>query len=126
MLLYIFCYVNSFASDLYSILWILDPTLQPGYSLRNFVGHSTTVMSLDFHPTKEDLICSCDSNSEIRYWSIKNGTSAGVFKVQNPMLFISRRNFTQSLFFPFFAFLSFFLFFHKTILSYFVRVVQPS
>lgn len=56
-------------------------TLQPGYSLRTFTGHSTTVMSLDFHPTKEDLICSCDNNNEIRYWSIKNGSCVSVFKV---------------------------------------------
>lgn len=55
--------------------------MQPGYSLRNFTGHSSTVMSLDFHPSKEDLVCSCDNNSEIRYWSIKNGSCIGVFKV---------------------------------------------
>ncbi|XP_035550316.1 transcriptional corepressor LEUNIG-like [Juglans regia] len=36
-------------------------------------------MSLDFHPSKEDLICSCD-DSEIRYWSVKNGSCAGIFK----------------------------------------------
>ncbi|XWS26919.1 hypothetical protein CRYUN_Cryun26dG0071500 [Craigia yunnanensis] len=58
-------------------IWDAD---NPGYSLRTFMGHSTTVTSLDFHPTKEDLICSCDNNSEIRYWSIKNGSCAGVFK----------------------------------------------
>lgn len=55
-------------------------TLQPGFSLRTFMGHSSTVLALDFHPSKEDLICSCD-NSEIRYWSIKNGSCAGVYKV---------------------------------------------
>ncbi|OMO57960.1 Regulator of chromosome condensation, RCC1 [Corchorus olitorius] len=58
-------------------VWDAD---NPGYSLRTFVGHSTTVTSLDFHPNKEDLICSCDNNSEIRYWSIKNGSCAGVLK----------------------------------------------
>ncbi|KAM7275681.1 hypothetical protein ACFE04_017547 [Oxalis oulophora] len=58
-------------------IWDVD---NPGYSLRNFMGHSTNVMSVDFHPTKEDLICSCDNNSEIRYWSIKNGSCAGVTK----------------------------------------------
>ncbi|KHG11579.1 Transcriptional corepressor LEUNIG -like protein [Gossypium arboreum] len=58
-------------------VWDAD---NPAYSLRNFVGHSTTVRSLDFHPTKDDLICSCDNNSEIRYWSIKNGSCAGVLK----------------------------------------------
>lgn len=51
-------------------VWDAD---NPGYSLRNFTGHSTSVMSLDFHPTKEDLICSNDSNGEIRIWSITNG-----------------------------------------------------
>ncbi|KAM5547802.1 transcriptional corepressor LEUNIG-like [Rosa sericea] len=58
-------------------VWDVD---NPGYSLRTFMGHSTTVMSLDFHPTKEDLLCSCDNNSEIRYWSIKNGSCIGVSK----------------------------------------------
>ncbi|TKY54922.1 Transcriptional corepressor LEUNIG [Spatholobus suberectus] len=57
-------------------VWDVD---NPGYSLRTFTGHATTVMSLDFHPSKDDLICSCD-NSEIRYWSIKNGSCTGVFK----------------------------------------------
>lgn len=56
-------------------------SMQTGYSLRNFVGHSATVMSLDFHPNKDDLICSCDGDGEIRYWSINNGNCARVFKV---------------------------------------------
>ncbi|KAH9762009.1 transcriptional corepressor LEUNIG [Citrus sinensis] len=60
-----------------------DRTVRPDYSLRTFTGHSTTVMSLDFHPSKEDLLCSCDNNSEIRYWSINNGSCAGVFKCQS-------------------------------------------
>ncbi|KAJ6804399.1 transcriptional corepressor LEUNIG isoform X1 [Iris pallida] len=58
-------------------VWDAD---NPGYSLRTFTGHSTSVMSLDFHPNKEDLICSCDEDGEIRYWSITNGSCAGVFK----------------------------------------------
>lgn len=62
-------------------LWMHGSILQPAYSLRTYAGHSTTVTSLDFHPTKDDLICSCDNNSEIRYWSIKNGRCAGVLKV---------------------------------------------
>lgn len=45
------------------------------------MGHSATVMSLDFHPNKDDLICSCDGDGEIRYWSINNGSCARVFKV---------------------------------------------
>uniref|UniRef100_A0A2P2MDX1 Uncharacterized protein MANES_11G082800 n=1 Tax=Rhizophora mucronata TaxID=61149 RepID=A0A2P2MDX1_RHIMU len=58
-------------------VWDAD---NPGYSLRTFVGHSNSVMSLDFHPKKDDLICSCDGEGEIRYWSITNGNCAGVFK----------------------------------------------
>lgn len=57
--------------------------IQPGYSLRTFTGHSAPVMSLDFHPNKEELICSCDSDGEIRYWSINIGSCAQVFKVLN-------------------------------------------
>ena len=56
--------------------------MQPGYSLRTFTGHSTSVMSLDFHPNKDDLICSCDGAGEIRYWSINNGSCARVSKVE--------------------------------------------
>uniref|UniRef100_A0A3Q7GG83 LisH domain-containing protein n=1 Tax=Solanum lycopersicum TaxID=4081 RepID=A0A3Q7GG83_SOLLC len=56
--------------------------LSPDHSIRSFTGHSASVISLDFHPTKEDLICSCDNVSTIRYWSIKNGGCAGVSKVR--------------------------------------------
>lgn len=56
--------------------------MQPGYSLRTFTGHSASVMSLDFHPNKDDLICSCDGDGEIRYWSINNGSCARVSKVE--------------------------------------------
>ncbi|KAG5018665.1 hypothetical protein JHK87_014520 [Glycine soja] len=58
-------------------VWDVD---NPGYSLRTFTGHSTSVMSLDFHPNKDDLICSCDGDGEIRYWSINNGSCARVSK----------------------------------------------
>lgn len=54
--------------------------LQTSYSLRTFTGHSASVMSLDFHPNQDDLICSCDGDGEIRYWNIKNGSCARVFK----------------------------------------------
>ncbi|XP_027330121.1 transcriptional corepressor LEUNIG-like isoform X2 [Abrus precatorius] len=57
-------------------VWDVD---NPSYSIRTFTGHATSVLSLDFHPDKDDLICSCD-NGEIRYWSIKNGSCTGVFK----------------------------------------------
>lgn len=51
-----------------------------GYSIRTFTGHSASVMSLDFHPNKDDLICSCDGDSEIRFWSINNGSIVRIFK----------------------------------------------
>ncbi|WJX62638.1 hypothetical protein P8452_47609 [Trifolium repens] len=38
-----------------------------GYSLRTFTGHSAYVMSLDFHPNKDDLICSCDGDESLRH-----------------------------------------------------------
>lgn len=52
----------------------------PNFSLRTFSGHQTAVMSLDFHPTNEDLLCSCDGDSEMRYWSINQGICNRVFK----------------------------------------------
>ncbi|BAD67818.1 putative transcriptional corepressor LEUNIG [Oryza sativa Japonica Group] len=51
-----------------------------GYSIRTFTGHSASVMSLDFHPNKDDLICSCDGDNEIRFWSINNGNIVRIFK----------------------------------------------
>ncbi|XP_031407113.1 transcriptional corepressor LEUNIG-like isoform X3 [Punica granatum] len=58
-------------------LWDAD---NPGYSLRTFMGHNAVVISLDFHPNKDDLLCSCDGDGEIRYWSINNGSCTRVFK----------------------------------------------
>lgn len=58
-------------------VWDVD---NHGQSLRTFTGHSTGVTSLDFHPSKDDLICSSDVSSEIRYWSIKSGSCVGIFK----------------------------------------------
>jgi WD40 repeat protein len=58
--------------------------VQTSFSLRTFTGHSASVMSLDFHPNKEDMICSCDSDGEVRSWSITNGsclTCVKAFKV---------------------------------------------
>jgi hypothetical protein len=64
--------------------------MQQGYSLRTFTGHSASVMSLDFHPNKEDLICSCDGDGEVRYWSINNGSCVRVFKVSSHVLIYYR------------------------------------
>ncbi|XP_009367963.2 transcriptional corepressor LEUNIG_HOMOLOG-like isoform X2 [Pyrus x bretschneideri] len=52
----------------------------PRYPLRTFMGHSASVMSLDFHPNKDDLICSCDVDGQIRYWSIHKGSCLCVSK----------------------------------------------
>ncbi|MBA0784099.1 hypothetical protein Gotri_001720 [Gossypium trilobum] len=58
-------------------VWDAD---SPGYSIRTYMGHSGN-MSLDFHPTKDDLICSCDGDGEIRFWSINNRSCTRAFKV---------------------------------------------
>ncbi|KAL5208360.1 hypothetical protein ABZP36_032795 [Zizania latifolia] len=42
----------------------------PGFSLHTFTGHGFQVTSLEFHPKKIDLLCSCDGNGEIRYWDL--------------------------------------------------------
>ncbi|KAJ9180080.1 hypothetical protein P3X46_008368 [Hevea brasiliensis] len=52
----------------------------PRDSLHIFRGHSTCALSVDFHPNRNELICSCDGNGEIRYWSITDSNCAGVFK----------------------------------------------
>ncbi|EMS61864.1 Transcriptional corepressor LEUNIG [Triticum urartu] len=49
-------------------------------TVHTFTGHSASVMSVDFHPNKDDLICSCDGNGEIRLWSISSGRAVRNFK----------------------------------------------
>ncbi|KAL6626853.1 hypothetical protein ACP70R_030579 [Stipagrostis hirtigluma subsp. patula] len=51
-----------------------------GYSIRTFTGHLASVMSVDFHPNKDDLICSCDEDSEMRLWSINHGSIFRIFE----------------------------------------------
>ncbi|XVE51362.1 hypothetical protein DITRI_Ditri02bG0034100 [Diplodiscus trichospermus] len=43
---------------------------KPSKSLSQLEGHAEQVLSLDFHPRKVDLLCSCDSNDEMRLWDI--------------------------------------------------------
>ncbi|KAF6144311.1 hypothetical protein GIB67_024538 [Kingdonia uniflora] len=50
------------------------------YSKNQYSGHSAQVMSLDFHPKKTDIFCSCDSNGEIRFWNISQYQSTRVSK----------------------------------------------
>ena len=76
-----------FISRLCDRLRVCESTMQKGYSIRTFMGHSSMVTSLDFHPNKDDLICSCDTDGEIRYWSINNGSYTRVYKVHLFCLF---------------------------------------
>ncbi|GMJ09013.1 LEUNIG_homolog, MUCILAGE-MODIFIED 1 [Hibiscus trionum] len=42
----------------------------PSYCVQVYNGHSSPVMSLDFHPKKTDLFCFCDNDDEICYWNL--------------------------------------------------------
>lgn len=53
---------------------------EPNYCLQTYAGHKSHVMSLDFHPKKNDLFCSCDANNEIRFWNINQYSCIRVFK----------------------------------------------
>lgn len=58
-------------------LWdAADPT----YVIRTYSGHTSHVLSLDFHPKKTDLLCSCDANNEIRYWNLSQFNCTRVSK----------------------------------------------
>lgn len=52
----------------------------PSLSLQAYSGHTSHVASLDFHPKKNDLFCSCDDNNEIRFWNISQYSCTRVFK----------------------------------------------
>ncbi|GLJ49376.1 hypothetical protein SUGI_1044600 [Cryptomeria japonica] len=58
-------------------IWDAD---NPNFSFRTFIGHSASVMSLDFHPNNENLICSCDGDGEIRYWSFSQAICTRIFQ----------------------------------------------
>nr|VDD06921.1 unnamed protein product [Brassica oleracea] len=64
---------------------------EPGYFVRTITGHTAPVMSLDFHPKKTDLFCSCDGNNEIRFWNIN---------AANCLLFLGQGASTQVRFQP--------------------------
>ncbi|XP_039004637.1 transcriptional corepressor LEUNIG_HOMOLOG-like [Hibiscus syriacus] len=53
---------------------------KPSKSLFKLVGHAEQVLSLDFHPGKVDLLCSCDSNNEMRLWNINQRACIHVSK----------------------------------------------
>uniref|UniRef100_F6HD93 Transcriptional corepressor LEUNIG n=1 Tax=Vitis vinifera TaxID=29760 RepID=F6HD93_VITVI len=48
-------------------IWDAD---KPSNALVKLHGHAEQVTSVDFHPRKLDLLCSCDSNNEIRLWNV--------------------------------------------------------
>ncbi|XP_074366058.1 transcriptional corepressor LEUNIG-like isoform X2 [Apium graveolens] len=58
--------------------------ISSGVALLMTKTNSAPVMSLYFHPNNGDLICSCDSLDEIRYWSVKNGGCDRVLKISIP------------------------------------------
>ncbi|CAN8315760.1 unnamed protein product [Cochlearia groenlandica] len=52
----------------------------PGHSLRTLSGHTAPVRSLDFHPKKTEMLVSCDSNNDIRFWNVNTSTCVSVSK----------------------------------------------
>ncbi|XP_025015561.2 transcriptional corepressor LEUNIG_HOMOLOG isoform X2 [Ricinus communis] len=52
----------------------------PTKSLFKLLGHAEQVMALDFHPRNGDVLCSCDSNDEIRLWNVNRGACIKVSK----------------------------------------------
>ncbi|XP_011020662.1 PREDICTED: transcriptional corepressor LEUNIG-like [Populus euphratica] len=52
----------------------------PRYSLQTYTGHTSHVVSLDFHPKKNDVFCSCDDNNEIRFWNINQYSCTHISK----------------------------------------------
>uniref|UniRef100_A0A0A9FAA3 Uncharacterized protein n=1 Tax=Arundo donax TaxID=35708 RepID=A0A0A9FAA3_ARUDO len=51
-------------------------------ALQTFHGHSSHVTSVDFHPRLTEVLCSCDDNGEIRFWTVGQSTSSHVFRVK--------------------------------------------
>nr|DAD22844.1 TPA_asm: hypothetical protein HUJ06_024307 [Nelumbo nucifera] len=58
-------------------IWDASDTIHPIHKL---TGHTEQVMSLDFHPEKVDLLCSCDGNNEILFWNVKCQTCKHISK----------------------------------------------
>ncbi|CAI9772750.1 unnamed protein product [Fraxinus pennsylvanica] len=61
----------------------VDRVVQPTKSNSRLVGHAKSVMSLDFHPTRVNILCSCDSNDEIRLWNVNESACIHAFKGAN-------------------------------------------
>ncbi|KAL8139035.1 hypothetical protein V2J09_005036 [Rumex salicifolius] len=50
----------------------------PNHCFNVYSGHGSHIMSLDFHPKKNDLFCFSDSNNEIHYWKLNPFSCAHV------------------------------------------------
>lgn len=59
----------------------LSSLLQPGYCVKAYNSHPSSVMSLDFHPKKTDLLCFCDNDNEIRYFNLNTFSCTRISKV---------------------------------------------
>ncbi|KAJ1429356.1 WD40/YVTN repeat-like-containing domain superfamily [Sesbania bispinosa] len=55
----------------------------PSICVQEYSGHSSAILSLDFHPKKTDIFCFCDSDNEIRYWNISSPSCIRTFKGGN-------------------------------------------
>ncbi|VAI40829.1 unnamed protein product [Triticum turgidum subsp. durum] len=51
-------------------------------ALQNFLGHSSHVTSVDFHPKLTEILCSCDDNGEIRFWTVGQNAASRVSRVK--------------------------------------------
>ncbi|KAK8466575.1 hypothetical protein PHAVU_008G125400 [Phaseolus vulgaris] len=58
-------------------------TTNPTRCVQEYSGHSSAIMSLDFHPKKTELFCFCDGENEIRYWNINSPNCSRVTKGGN-------------------------------------------
>ncbi|ONM11785.1 leunig-related3 [Zea mays] len=51
-------------------------------ALQTFHGHRSHVTSVDFHPRLTEVLCSCDDNGEILFWTVGQTTSTHVLRVK--------------------------------------------
>ncbi|KAK4439956.1 Transcriptional corepressor LEUNIG [Sesamum alatum] len=74
---------NIFATSSFDRSVKIWDAANPGRALFNLVGHGEHVMSMDFHPRNTNLLCSCDSNDEIRLWNVKESACFHTLKGAN-------------------------------------------
>ncbi|XP_072959288.1 transcriptional corepressor LEUNIG_HOMOLOG-like isoform X1 [Typha angustifolia] len=51
-------------------------------SLQIFHGHNSQVTALDFHPKRTELLCSCDGNGEIRFWTVGQSAPSRITRMK--------------------------------------------